>query len=111
MRTLALLAVVSPLLAPVPAAGVTVWTALANEKLRPSAAARPAASSAHVSAARNEFEPVQIAVTGAATNVRATATPLTGPGGATVPAPRLYREVIITLAYASGADGATGPWP
>jgi uncharacterized protein (TIGR03382 family) len=110
MRTLALLAVVYPLLAPAPARAVAVWAALASEKIRPSAAARSSAP-AHVSAARNEFEPVQIAVTGAATNVRATATALTGPGGATVPAPRLYREAIITLAYASGPDGATGPWP
>ncbi|HET7825131.1 MAG TPA: hypothetical protein VFK90_07345, partial [Anaeromyxobacter sp.] len=79
------------------------------EKIRPSAAARNAPS-AHVSAARNEFESIQIAVTGQASNVSATATDLTGPGGA-IPAPRLYREALIDCPNSSGLDGGTGSWP
>jgi hypothetical protein len=109
MRTLALLLVVSPLLAPLPARAVAVWAAGGSDKIRPAAPAR-SASSAHLFAARNEFEPVQIAITGEATNVRASATPLDGAGG-TVPAPQLFREAIITLANASAPDGATGAWP
>jgi uncharacterized protein (TIGR03382 family) len=84
-----------------------VWTAVATEKIRPGAAAR-AAPEARISAARNEFEAFQIVVSGTATNVRASATALTGPGEIGV---RLFREALITLAYPSAVDGGTGPWP
>ncbi len=109
MRTLPPLLLVAPLLFPAGVRAATVWTATSMEKIRPSAAARDAAS-AHVSAARNEFESIQIAVTGAASNVSATATDLAGPGGA-VAAPRLYREALIDCPNASGLDGGTGTWP
>ena len=90
-----------------PALGVQVWTAGATEKIRPAAAAR-AAPDARISAARNEFEAFQLVVSGAATNVRATATSLSGSRQIAV---RLFREALITLAYPSAVDGGTGPWP
>ncbi|HEY6100094.1 MAG TPA: glycoside hydrolase domain-containing protein [Anaeromyxobacter sp.] len=99
----------APLLTPACGRAVDVWTALSVEKIRPSAAAR-ISPSAHISAARNEFEAVQIAITGQASNVNATATDLAGTAGA-IPAPRLYREAIIDLALPSGLDGATGRFP
>jgi glycosyl hydrolase family 123 len=96
-------------LALAPAArAATVWTALATEKLRPDAAARSDRAAA-MSAAKNEFEAFQIAVVGPATNVSATATALTGPGN--IAAPRLYREMLVDLQYASSADGETGSFP
>jgi Domain of unknown function (DUF4091) len=109
MRTLTPLLLVASLLAPFDVRGVSVWTATSVEKIRPSAVARGTAS-AHVSAARNELEAAQIAVTGPASNVSATATDLAGPGG-TIPAPRLYREALLDLVNPSGLDGATGTWP
>ncbi len=109
MRTLAPLLLAGPLLLPLAGRAADVWTALATEKIRPSAGAR-SSPSAHIRAARNEFEAFQIAVTGAATGVSATATDLGGPGG-TIPAPRLYREGLIQLAWPSALDGGTGAWP
>jgi hypothetical protein len=105
-RTAVALAVLS--LSARTAGAAQVWTAQATEKIRPSAAAR-ASPAIHVSAARNEFEAFQVVVTGAAANVRATATPLAGPGAA-LPI-RLYREALISLSNASALDGATGAWP
>jgi hypothetical protein len=90
------------------ASGAQVWTAIATEKIRPGAAARSTGSAA-LTAAGNEFEAFQIVVTGAATNVRAQATELTGPG--TLRIVRLYREALINLSYASALDGGTGLWP
>ena len=92
-----------------PAHAVQVWTTIATEKIRPAEAARTT-TSASISAARNEFEAFQVVVTDGASNVRATATALSGPGG-TIAAPRLYREAIITLQNASAPDGFTGPVP
>jgi uncharacterized protein (TIGR03382 family) len=97
------------LLAPLPARAQRVWTALATEKLRPSAAPR-AETAARISAARNEFEAFQIGVSGPVTGVRASATALTGPGG-TISGVRLYRQALIQLANASALDGGTGAWP
>jgi hypothetical protein len=104
------LATTSCLLASADAGAAQVWTALASEKIRPGAAAR-AAPDARISAARNEFEPFQIVVTGPATGVRATAAELVGPGGARIAAVRLFREALIDLAKPSAVDGATGRWP
>jgi hypothetical protein len=92
-----------------PARAVEVWTALATEKILPSAAPR-ATPSARLSAARNEFEAFQIAIAGPAANVRATASALTGAAG-TIAGVRLYREALISLANASALDGGTGRWP
>ena len=67
---------------------------------------------ATLGSARNEFEAFQVAVTGAAKGVRATATALTLAGGAgQIPAPNLYRVELINLQNASSADGGTGQWP
>ncbi len=106
-RSPLVLAAVLALAAP-PARAVQVWTASATEKIRPATAAR-SASSAEISAARNEFEAFQIALTGGAVGVAAAASDLLGPGGA-IPV-RLYREAYITLQNASSLDGGTGSWP
>ena len=95
-------------LAPASGSAAQVWTALATEKIRPSAAAR-ADASAHLSAARNEFEAFQVVVTGDAADVRATVSDLVGP--ATISGVRLYRVETMDLANASALDGGTGPWP
>jgi hypothetical protein len=108
-RAAAVLSAVLPIvLAPWTASAAQVWTALATEKIRPSASAR-ADASAQLSAARNEFEAFQVVVTGNAADVRATASDLVGP--ATIGGVRLYREATMNLANASALDGGTGPWP
>jgi hypothetical protein len=86
----------------------SVWTALATEKVRPSAQPRTSRS-ARLTAARNEFEAVQVVVTGPATNVRATAGTLDGPGR--LEDVRLYRAALIQVRTPSALDGATGAWP
>ena len=55
----------------------SVWTAMATEKLYPGIPAREDRVAA-IAAAMNEFEAFQIGITGAATNVSATASVLTG---------------------------------
>lgn len=88
----------------------TVWTQLPADKVRPGATPPVgAAASAELSAAQNEFEAVQIVVTGPATKVTASASGMSGPG-APIPM-RLYRADIIDLQYASGPDGQTGKYP
>ncbi|HVI74218.1 MAG TPA: glycoside hydrolase domain-containing protein [Anaeromyxobacteraceae bacterium] len=104
--TLILSALLSAL--PAIASAATVWTASANEKIRPQEAAR-SDRSASLSAAKNEFEAFQVVVTGPATGVSVSASALTGPG--TVAAPKLFREAIIDLQHPSSADGATGAFP
>ncbi len=91
-----------------PASAASVWVTHGTEKIRPGTPPRDAGA-VHVSAARNEFEPFQIAVVGPASGVRATATALAGPS--TIAAPRLYREALIDLRYPSALDGGTGRWP
>ena len=103
-----ILALALALALPPAARATTVWTATATEKIRPDAAARTDVAGT-ISAAKNEFEAFQIAVVGPASGVSASATALTGPG--TIAAPRLYREMLVNLQYASSADGATGPFP
>ena len=92
--------------------GPAVWTAAALEKVRPNAPPpprHPAQTAAALSAARNEFEAVQVVITGPAAGVSAEPAELSGPGRA-IPV-RLFRAAIVDLAYASGPDGATGRWP
>jgi uncharacterized protein (TIGR03382 family) len=91
------------------ASAAQVWTTIATEKIRPSTSARTD-TSAHISAAQNEFEAFQVVVTGAASNVRAVSSDLVGAGG-TISGVHLYREAIMDLANASALDGGTGPWP
>jgi MYXO-CTERM domain-containing protein len=86
-----------------------VWTASSLEKIRADAPARPAVSApVDVSAGRNQFGAFQIAVSGAVTGVRATASALSGPNGASVPAPRLFQEALYTVATVSSPD-SPGP--
>jgi hypothetical protein len=96
---------------PLGARAATVWVTDSTEKIGPKVAlpASPAAG-ASLSAARNEFEAFQIAITGAATGVTASATALSGPG-APIPAPRLFREALIQVRTASSSDGGTGWYP
>jgi len=96
---------------PLSARAAQVWVTSSSEKVRPSASAR-VLSPAALSSAKNEFEAFQVAVTanaGAISDATVTATALTGPQ--TIPAPRLFREAIITLANPSSNDGATGDFP
>jgi uncharacterized protein (TIGR03382 family) len=97
--------------APLSARAATVWVASSTDKIGPKVTL-PAtlATSAALSAAKNEFEAFQIAVSGAAAGVSATATALTGPG-APIPAPRLFREALIQVASPSATDGGTGWYP
>ncbi|GEJ59342.1 DUF4091 domain-containing protein [Anaeromyxobacter diazotrophicus] len=104
--TLTLAALLS--VAPAAASAANVWTASANEKIRPQEAAR-SDRSAGLAAAKNEFEAFQVVVTGPASGVSVSATELKGPG--TVPAPKLFREAIIGVQHPSSADGATGGFP
>ena len=79
-----------------------VSTAGATFKVRRDQAPLPSRS-VSISAARNEFEPFQILITGPATGVRATATALTG-GGTSIGPVRLYREELIRIASTSAPD-------
>lgn len=70
--------------------------------------------SVRIKAARGEFEPFQIVVAAGGAplrNLRASASELKGPDGATVDAPRLYRVADIHLEHASNRDGNKGDWP
>ncbi|HET9594079.1 MAG TPA: glycoside hydrolase domain-containing protein [Anaeromyxobacteraceae bacterium] len=111
---LALRALLALLLAaPLASRAATAWTASSMEKIRADAPARPAASvPVDVSAARNQFGAFQIAVSGAVSGVRATASVLSGPGGAHVPAPRLFQEALYTVATVSSPDSpGAGAYP
>src|SRR5215470_13594571 len=103
--------------AAVPAATVRVTDG--TTKTRPSDAL-PSATSATISAARNEYEAFQVVVQAASTataalklNSYSWSAPLTGPNGATIPSAnlRVFAEVMQNVTMASGPDGATGPWP
>jgi hypothetical protein len=89
----------------------TVGVVDALTKIRPGFAV-PAGTTATLEAARNEFEPIQIAIAGGANGLKgvsATASDLTGPGG--IPAPRLYQVGLYHVNYASNVEGAPGEWP
>src|SRR5437899_9899170 len=107
------------LAAPVASRAATVRVTDGTTKVRPSDAL-PAATSAALSAARNEYEGFQIVVRHATTANDALmltsyswSQPLTGPKGATIPAAnvRVFAEVMHNVTMASGPDGATGPSP
>ena len=87
-----------------------MWTQLPADKVRPSdlAPSQETPAGADLAAAQNEFEAVQVVITGAAVRVSAAAAPLSGPGR---PIPvRLFRAATIDLEHASGPDGAVGQW-
>ena len=96
---------------------VPTWVGVTHGtiKLRP-AATLPTERVATIEAARNEWEPYQIAFSGGTEGIRITSvTPsaLVGPGGATIPASAsyVYAERYVTLPSPSNAEGAPGPWP
>ncbi|MCB9788618.1 MAG: DUF4091 domain-containing protein [Deltaproteobacteria bacterium] len=95
-----------------PASAGSVGVTHAMTKVRPSTAV-PAAKSASLDAAQNEFEPFQIVIGGQATKVSASVSDLVGPGGATIPASEilLYRQGLYQITVPSNSEGATGPWP
>ncbi|HZS40413.1 MAG TPA: sugar-binding protein [Polyangia bacterium] len=98
-----------------PLAAINLGVTDATEKVRPDFVV-PAAATANVEAARNEFEPFQIVLGGGASGlagVTASAGALTGPSGAQLPASgvRLYRVDLYHVEYASNAEGAAGEWP
>ena len=94
------------------ASAAQVWVAPAAQKVRPSA--QPAAAtSASLSAARNEFESFQVVVTGPAQGVSMSFDGLTDGAGHAINGRDvvLYREAIIEVTHQSGGDGQTGQWP
>ena len=101
--------------APALAAGPSVYPELSSIKVRPNAASKPAGT-AKIAAARNEFEAFQVVVNGGTEGVgdlRASASALVGPGGATIPASSiwLYRVDLLNVTTKSGGIGTTGWWP
>jgi hypothetical protein len=107
-----LLAIVA---APANAVGATVTVHSSLETLRP-AGPLSGPTSATLTAARNEFESFQVAVSAGELPVSdlriELITPLTGTGG-TIPAANvaIYREQYLELGKPSDLEGATGPWP
>jgi uncharacterized protein (TIGR03382 family) len=105
---------ISLLIAGMVSAAPAVWTEGPLIKVVPSVQAKNSAS-AQLLAARNEFESFQIAIRGtsAVSNVRAKASALTGPGGATIPSSniRLYRQALMEVYTPSGSVGARGRFP
>ncbi|MFL5300415.1 MAG: sugar-binding protein, partial [Anaeromyxobacteraceae bacterium] len=90
------------LLLPLSVKAATVSVAGATFKVRRGQAPL-AARSVAIAAARNEFEPFQLLVTGPATGVTATATSLSN-GAATIGPVRLYREDLIRIVTQSAPD-------
>ncbi len=84
------------------AEAATVSAAGSTLKVRRSQAPL-AARSVTISAARNEFEPFQILITGPATGVTATASALSK-GSSSIGPVRLYREELIRIANQSAPD-------
>ncbi len=96
------------LTAPLTARAASVWVASSAEKIGPWTEPRPF-TPASFSAAKNEFEAVQVAVVGPAYGVSVSATGLEGPG--LIPPPKLFREELLWLSNRSGPDGYTGGAP
>lgn len=94
-----------------PQRGVQAWVVnplvkVFGEDLPPPAPSRQAT----LGAARNEYEAFQVAVRGprdAALTI--TATPLTGPGGARLDAPMVYRVGRVPIDFPIGYDNTTEP--
>jgi hypothetical protein len=74
------------------------------------------ATQARISAARNEFESFQVAISAGAAPLRgvnvSVSAPLTGPGG-TIPQRnvRIYREAYLDITHPSDLEGSKGRWP
>lgn len=113
LLSLALLSV--PLLVGSAQAAPSVHPEIATVKIRPDTPAKPGGV-ARIAAARNEFEPFQIVLRSdeaGLRNVRAEATPLVGPEGATIPAEAiwLFRQDYLEIDKPSGSIGRRGRWP
>jgi hypothetical protein len=86
-------------------------------KIRPfDRAPRPAAKAAYLKAARNEFEPFQIALRSEANDtdgIDVEISDFRGNGGARISSDSVtvYAEQFIDLAQPSSVDGGTGLWP
>lgn len=97
--------------------GVPTWVGVTHGtvKLRPSSTL-PASRTVTLEAARNEWEPYQIAFAGSTDGVTITgltASDLVGPGGAFIPASQsfLYAEPSIDVPMPSSIEGDSGEWP
>ncbi len=95
----------------------TAYFESATVKIQPSRTlpAQPAGTIS-ISAARNEFEPFQVAIHGGARGVRgitAMVSDLRGPDGAVISAANLwlYRVDVLDVTTPSGSIGTTGTWP
>jgi MYXO-CTERM domain-containing protein len=111
-RVTAVALLVSPLVSSIGYAQ-SVWVAPSTHKVRPGDAAG-SGTSISLEAAGNEFEAFHVVVnggTGGAKAISATASKLTGPGGATISDVRVYREAFYSVATQSNANGAAGLWP
>jgi hypothetical protein len=98
---------------PASAAGVTVVDSLRTVK---PGSAPSGATRARISAARNEFESFQVAISAGGAPLRGVnvslASPLTGGGGA-IPARNvaIYREAYLDIKQPSDLEGSKGRWP
>jgi hypothetical protein len=95
------------------ASAQTAWVAPESMKIRPGD--QPGVThAASLESARNEFEAFHVVLDGGAKGLKGasvTATPLSGPGGASIGGVHLYREAFYNVTTPSSVDGATGPWP
>ncbi len=101
----ALLLVTASALAALPgeARAIGVWTADSMTRVLRQQPARPRITP-QLQAARGEWEAFQVVLTGAPDELagaRLTASVLTGPRGASVPAPRIYREHYVRVSVSS----------
>ena len=97
--------------------GVPSWVGVTHgtDKLRPQSTL-PTRRVATLEAARNEWEPYQVAFSGGfegRTVTAVTASALTGPGGATIDAAHsfLYIEPFVNVPMPSSSEGDLGRWP
>jgi hypothetical protein len=100
-----------------PGAGAASEVGVFNSlrSVKPNAAPN-GAPQARISAARNEFESFQVAISAGAAPLRgvnvSVSAPLTGPGG-TIPQRnvRIYREAYLDITHPSDLEGSKGRWP
>jgi hypothetical protein len=107
----------APLRAAEPAPLLTWWIEGSLIKIRPfDHAPRPAPKEAYLKAARNEFEPFQVALRSDASDTDGIDVEISdfhGAGGARIPGDSVtvYAEQFVDLAKPSSVDGGTGLWP
>jgi len=95
---------------------MTVWADHATVKILPATPAKPDQSSAHIKAAKNEFEPFQLIVTadqGDLAGVDVNVSDLSDGHGNSLPANSvmIYKEVFMNVKTPSTTQGGTGEWP